>query len=146
VVFSELRARQQAVEQWSKRLSEELSTLPDTLVEFREGVANFRAVSERLERVTIALERILAHAEASGLTEAVRRVDETALAVERQLSALRRNAPGADLAGQALGNLQHAMENLAAFVPGFPARAPDEPRPESRGTTMRDEPEDPDVG
>lgn len=101
--------------EWRADLLEELRVLPRTLREFREGVANFRVVSERLARSTEGIERYN-ELYASRIGETVTRVTETAAAVQRQLDSVRGRAePDARKAVEDLTQSLAALADLNPF-------------------------------
>jgi hypothetical protein len=122
-----LRERWESWLRWRARLGAELSSLPDTLRNFREGTANFQLVSERLARATERLEALSGLYDTAGAGEAVRRLEEAAAAMQRQRAALVANTPGLDLVGSAVDEFARAVASLAELNPFF--RRPGGPKP-----------------
>ncbi len=92
-----LQARWEALTRWREDVVSELARLPDTLRQFREGVANFQVVGKRLADSTEALEQ-LNDLYAAGT------------ALQRQLAKAR--PPGADLVEQAVDDFNRTVASL----------------------------------
>ena len=106
------RLRWERFQEWRTDLVDELRVLPKTLREFREGVANFRVVSERLARSTEGVERVN-ELYASSIGDTVNRVTERASAVQRQLDTVRgRSEPEARRAVEELTQSLAALADL----------------------------------
>ncbi len=116
--------------QWATRMRTELARLPDTLADLSAGAANLRAVSERLERATVVLERAAGHLDASGVSEALGALDDAAVRFERQMAEARTAFTGATPGGgrveEAARELQRNLERGMRLMPGWrtPGREP----------------------
>lgn len=119
-----LAGRLEGLDRWRRELGGELAALPDTLRRFREGVANFHVVSQRLAGTTEALERVQQHVEATGLVDAARRLDEATSAVERQVAAVRAGAPGFERAEAAVAELNKTLTGMAERLPWWGGKPP----------------------
>jgi hypothetical protein len=64
-----------AAVRWGQRMAQELVRLPDSIAQWREGVALFLSVARRMEAVTTAAEQLLAQVEASGVPEQLERLN-----------------------------------------------------------------------
>lgn len=124
---------------WVRDVGAEVAALPETLRAFREGVARFREVTERLETATEAIGRVNAHGENTGLYDAIRRLDATATALEREALAARERLPGRELVETAARDIQSALTALGGIVAG-PVRAG---RGRPPGPTQAAEPAEP---
>lgn len=105
----------------------ELEQLPRTLAQLRAGVANFNAISERLAVATEGFERMTRYADASGVTEVVRRLDDAVGIVTRQVAMARDTAPASiELVQSSVNELTRVLGRLTDLVPGArnPRRAP----------------------
>ena len=109
--------RWRAFDEWRQELETELKALPQTLADFREAVANFRVVANRLADSTEGIER-MREFYAAGSVDATRRLDEARSALQRGASAAKAVLPGADLVQAAmdeLGRAVSAMNDLNPF-------------------------------
>lgn len=97
---------------WARHLYRELAMLPDTLDSFRKGVMAFQETAERLNRSSEALSRAGHHAEAVGLTGALRGLDTAARALEHQAAATLNHIPGMKQVQGAAGDLAHALDRV----------------------------------
>lgn len=111
-----------AVVEWVRGVTGEVAALPETLRSFREGVAQFREVTGRLETATETIDRVNAHGESTGLFDALRRLDDTARALEREALNARDRLPGREILESATRDMQTVLGALSGFVTG-PARA-----------------------
>jgi hypothetical protein len=111
------RERWNAFDDWRQQLETELRALPQTLADFREAVANFRVVANRLADSTEGIERMREFYTAGSL-DATRRLEEARSALQRRASAAKTVLPGADLVQAAmdeLGRAVSAMNDLNPF-------------------------------
>ena len=111
------RERWSAFDEWRQQLETELRALPQTLADFREAVANFRVVANRLADSTEGIER-MREFYAAGSLDATRRLEEARSALQRRASAAKAVLPGADLVQAAmdeLGRAVSAMNDLNPF-------------------------------
>jgi hypothetical protein len=97
------------VNRWRRDLQTELVALPETLRQFREGVANFQTVTKRLVDATAGLEALVVP------TEALRQLEEMARALQHQAA----HAPGADLIGSAVEEFSRALSAVVEHNPLF---------------------------
>ena len=65
-----------AAVRWGQRMAYELVRLPDSIAQWREGVALFLSVARRMEAVTTAAEQLLEQVEASGVPEQLERLNQ----------------------------------------------------------------------
>ena len=112
-----LRDRWEALGQWRRRVGDELAALPDTLRGFREGTANFQVIAERLARATERLEELGELYAATGAVDTVRRMNEAASILQRQVAAVRSGTPGLDRLGTALDDFTRTVSSLADLNP-----------------------------
>lgn len=108
-----------APQAWVVQLRDELALLPETLKQFREGVANLRAVAERLEAATVVVERAGEAMEASGMSDVVRQIDQASRVVEDQLRAARQqsaNLPGMALMEEASNQLRRNLTDATRLL------------------------------
>jgi len=108
---------------WRKDLSAELATLPDSLRRFREAISDLQRITERLEYATVGIETMMRHADNSGLTDAMRQLDQAAMAVEKQLAEMRDAVPGAGLVGQTVTELHRNIDSVVGLLSGRDRRA-----------------------
>ena len=71
---------------WGQRMAQELVRLPDSIAQWREGVAIFVGVARRLETVTAAAEQLLEQIDASGVPEQLERLNRLGLALTRDVA------------------------------------------------------------
>lgn len=115
----EMRRRLAAFQEWRTDLTAELRVLPQTLADFREGVANFQTVSKRLVSGTEGIER-LNDMYSTGVGDSVHRLGEAAAALQRQLDPIRSRAEP-DVR-KAVEDLTHNLAALAELNPFWPRR------------------------
>ena len=109
----------------------ELAALPETLRQFKEGVANLRAVSQRLADVTEAMERLSPLSPAAA-ADAARRLEDAFARVQTQAATARATIPGADTVNAAIEELGRAVSAMADLNPLLrPFRSP-RPNPPNR--------------
>ncbi len=108
------------VDRWSRQMARELSYLPDTLAQFREGVGNFQRVTKRL-------------ADATETIELVNQIPSGALRAMRDQLV---GAPGGSVVSGALGDLSGALASAVRLNPLWPrdsgsrpSESPGEPEP-----------------
>lgn len=97
-----------ALLRWGWRMADELRQLPDTIAQWREGVALFLAVARRLESATSNAEDLLAQVEASGLLDQMERLQILGLEIGRRATA------GGDAIGEQM--IDETRRNIAAFA------------------------------
>ena len=112
---------------WVVQLRDELGQLPETLKQFREGVANLKAVAERLETATAIIERTGETLDATGASDVIRQVDQASRTLEQQLRAAREQS--ASLPGMAL--MEEASDQLRRNLADMVRMLPRGPRPSS---------------
>jgi hypothetical protein len=113
--------------EWRRRVGDELSMLPETLRGFREGTANFQVIAERLAKATERLEELGELYAATGAVDAIRRMNDAASALQRQMAAVKASTPGLDRLGSALDDFNRTVASLADLNP-FLRRPPATPR------------------
>lgn len=116
--------RWSAFDKWRRQLETELRALPETLADFREAVANFRVVANRLADSTEGIER-MREFYAQGSLDASRRLEEAMSALQRRATAAKAVLPGAEIVQSAMEELGRAVSALTEFNPFW--RAPDRP-------------------
>lgn len=114
-----LRDQWESFEQWRHRVGEELAQLPETLRGFREGTANFQLIAERLAKATERLEELGELYAATGAVDAIRRMNDAASAVQRQMASVKASTPGLDRLGAALDDFSRTVASLADLNPFF---------------------------
>jgi hypothetical protein len=100
---------------WRQQLTAELVLLPETLTELREGVENFRRVTQRLVDATGGIEQ-LTEIQTGALSEVFQRVDEANRAIRGQLAGV----PGGDRMAGALDDLSETLAAVARLNPFWP--------------------------
>jgi hypothetical protein len=75
-----------AAVRWGQRMAHELVRLPDSIAQWREGVALFLNVARRMDAVTTTAEQLLAQVEASGVPEQLERLNRMRLDMSRALA------------------------------------------------------------
>jgi hypothetical protein len=118
------RERWTAFDEWRQRLESELRALPQTLADFREAVANFRVVANRLAESTEGIER-MREFYAAGSLDATRRVEEAMSALQRRASAAKAAVPGVDIVQAAMDELGRAVSAMSDLNPFW--RSPSRP-------------------
>jgi hypothetical protein len=113
-------------DEWRQRLVTELKVLPQTLAEFREAVANFRVVANRLAESTEGIERIREFY-AAGSHDATRRLEEAMTALQRRASAAKAALPGTEIVQAAMDELGRAVSAMNDLNPFW--RSPGRPDP-----------------
>lgn len=96
-----------ALATWRRQLTSELAVLPETLAQLREGVENFRRVTQRLVDATVAIEQ-LTEIQTGAVNEIRQRIDDANRAVREQISAV----PGSDRVAGALEDLSDALARV----------------------------------
>jgi hypothetical protein len=114
----------QQLEDWRRRLGRELSSLPDTLSQLREGVENFRRVTQRLDDATSAMEQY-GSMPTSALSEVLTRADEVNRAFREQIATV----PGGDKVAGALEELTQSLTTVARLNPWWARAMPKPPPP-----------------
>jgi hypothetical protein len=112
-----LRDQWDSFEQWRRRVGEELAQLPETLRGFREGTANFQLIAERLAKATERLEELGELYAATGAVDAIRRMNDAASTVQRQMATVKASTPGLDRLGAALDDFSRTVASLAELNP-----------------------------
>jgi hypothetical protein len=97
---------------WQKSLNAELSVLPETLRQFREGVTNFQRITQRLLDATEATEQFT-KLSTSGMADAGRRLDEAVRALRDNMPKLERD----DRVSSAVEEFTDALSALAELNP-----------------------------
>jgi ABC-type transporter Mla subunit MlaD len=105
----------QRVDHWRRQLTSELAQLPDTLTQLREGVENFRRVTQRLVDATAGIEQ-LNEMQTGAYSEVRQRVEEANRAIRDQLTAV----PGGDRMAGALEDLSETLGAMARLNPFWP--------------------------
>ncbi len=101
--------------EWRRRVTTELTALPQTLAQLREGVDNFQRVTRRLVDATESIEQFN-----QMQTNAVKTVRD-------QIA----STPGSTMVVGALDDLTDALATLARLNPFWPRISPkDTPRPD----------------
>ena len=118
-----LRGRRQELRRWQRDLSAELVKLPETLRQFREGVANFNVVSQRLAQSTEGIER-LNRMYAAGVEETVQRMSGAAAALQKQLDGSGAAKLPADAVRSAIEDFNRTVSTLAELNPLWPFHRP----------------------
>ena len=108
---------------WQRDLTAELVKLPETLRQFREGVANFNVVSQRLAQSTEGIER-LNRIYSTGVDETVRRMTGAAAVLQKQLDTSTPGRPPADAVRSAIEDFNRSVSSLAELNPLWPFRRP----------------------
>ncbi len=111
-----MRERWSTFDEWRRQLAIELKALPTTLADFRDGVANFRVVANRLADTTEGIER-MREFYAAGSLDATRRLEEAMSAVQRRASAAKAALPGTELVQAAMDELGRAVSAMSEFNP-----------------------------
>lgn len=114
-----LRDRWESFGEWRRSVGGELAQLPETLRGFREGTANFQLIAERLARATERLEELGDLYAATGAVDAIRRMNDAASAVQRQMASVKASTPGLDRLGAALDDFSRTVASLADLNPFF---------------------------
>jgi hypothetical protein len=97
---------------WQTSLNSELSALPETLRQFREGVANFQRITQRLLDATEATEQFT-KLSAGGMAEVGRRLDEAARVLRENMAKFERD----DRTSSAVDEFTDALSALAELNP-----------------------------
>jgi methyl-accepting chemotaxis protein len=104
---------------WRRDVMAELVVLPETLRQFREGVASFQTVGRRLADTTEAMER-MNQLYANGVAETTRRLGDASLALHEQM---RKTPPGkaaAEAVASAVEDLNRTVAAMASLNPFWP--------------------------
>jgi hypothetical protein len=112
-----LAERWESFQRWRRDLVAEVVALPETLRQFREGVATFQVVGRRLADSSEALEQVN---ELYSLTfsDRVRQVTDATAALQRQLARARTaRPPGSDLLEQAVEDFNRTVGALIELNP-----------------------------
>jgi hypothetical protein len=112
----DLRSRFDEVMEWGRQVSSELSRLPTTLAQLREGAANFQLVGQRLAESSAALEELTA-LYGKTLGQSVKRSADAAKALQGQIDRMGETTPTPDALSAAAAELQRTFESLAAMNP-----------------------------
>ena len=113
----------QSLEDWRRRVGRELAALPDTLTQLREGVENFRRVTQRLDDATSTMEQY-GSMPTSALSEMLTRADDVNRAFREQIATM----PGGDKVAGAMEELTQSLNAVARLNPWW-ARAMPKPPP-----------------
>jgi hypothetical protein len=117
-----MREQWAALARWRDDVAGELTRLPETLSQFREGVANFQVVGQRLADSTEALEQ-LNDFYSAGVSDRVRQLSDATAALQRQLAKARTTRPpGADLLEQAVEDFNRTVASLIELNPFLRSR------------------------
>ena len=126
-VQDDLRSRFDQLMVWGREVSSELSRLPTTLAQLREGAANFQLVGQRLAASSAALEELTA-LYGKTLGQGVKRSADAAKALQVQIDRMGETTPDARCA---LGGCRGAATDLRVpggdeplLAPGRPPRHP----------------------
>jgi hypothetical protein len=120
----DLRSRFDQLMAWGRDVSSELSRLPTTLAQLREGAANFQLVGQRLAESSAALEE-LTTLYGKTLGQSVKRSADAAKALQVQIDRMGETTPTPDALSAAAAELQRTFESLAAMNPFWPPGAGD---------------------
>ena len=112
----DLRSRFDELMLWGRQVSSELSRLPTTLAQMREGAANFQLVGKRLAESSAALEELTA-LYGKTLGQSVKRSADAAKALQVQIDRMGETTPTPDALSAAAAELQRTFESLAAMNP-----------------------------
>ena len=115
----ELRSRFDQLLVWGREVGSELSRLPTTLAQLREGAANFQLVGQRLAESSSALEELTA-LYGKTLGQGVKRSADAAKALQVQIDRMGETTPTPDSLSAAAAELQRTFESLAAMNPFWP--------------------------
>jgi hypothetical protein len=108
--------------QWRRDLVAELAALPETLRQFREGVASFQVVGKRLADGTEALEQFN-ELYSLGVGDRVRQLTDASSALQRQLARARAARPsGSDVLEQAVDDFNRTVAALVELNPFLRSR------------------------
>jgi hypothetical protein len=111
-----------AVMRWGQRLTQELVRLPDSIAQWREGVALFLDAARRMDAVTTAAEDLFAQIEASGVPEQIERLNRMWLDVSRTMA-----SGGATVGEQVIEEARRSVTELGRlFGEQLRARSQDE--------------------
>jgi hypothetical protein len=115
----ELRSRFDQLMVWGREVGSELSRLPTTLAQLREGAANFQLVGQRLAASSGALEELTA-LYGKTLGQGVKRSTDAAKALQVQIDRMGETTPTPDALSAAAAELQRNFETLASMNPFWP--------------------------
>ena len=104
---------------WLRRLTDEVSQLPDTMQRLRHGAANFELTGERLAKSSASLEEI-ADLYQSTIAESGRRSAQAVDALRAQVDALAEAAGSPDRIVAAMTDVQRAFDTIADLNPFWP--------------------------
>lgn len=122
IAWNDVRSRASAGLAWGRRLGAELDQLPETLMRFRQGAANFELVGQRLEAASGSLEEITALYQSTVVTS-TRRTADAAAAVQSQIDALAA-AGSPERVLSTVAELQRTFESLSLLNPFWPRTTP----------------------
>ena len=123
----ELRSRFDQLVVWGREVGSELSRLPTTLAQLREGAANFQLVGQRLAESSSALEELTA-LYGKTLGQGVKRSADAAKALQVQIDRMGETSTTPDALAAAAAELQRTFESLAAMNPFWPTADRRDPR------------------
>jgi hypothetical protein len=115
---------------WQKSLNSELSVLPETLRQLREGVANFQRITQRLLDATEATEQFT-KLSTGGMTDAARRLDDAARKLRENAAKLEPD----DRMSSAVEDFTDALSALAELNPVWRWAVPPRKRPGGASAT-----------
>jgi hypothetical protein len=115
----ELRSRFDQLMVWGREVGSELSRLPTTLAQLREGAPNFQLVGQRLAASSSALEELTA-VYGKTLGQGVKRSADAAKALQVQIDRMGETTPTPDALSAAAAELQRNFETLASMNPFWP--------------------------
>jgi DNA-binding IclR family transcriptional regulator len=106
------------VVRWGQRMVQEVIRLPDSIAQWREGVAIFLTVAQRMEAVTATAEQLLKQLEDAGVPEQLDRLNRLWLDLTAAMT-----GGGATVGEQVV---EETRRNVAALMKMFTER-PNEP-------------------
>jgi hypothetical protein len=110
-------------EAWRRQLATELALLPETLNQLRDGVENFRRVTQRLVDATAGIEQ-LNEMQSGALSEVRQRVEEANRVIRDQITAV----PGGERMAGALEDLSETLATMARLNPFWPRPSRRDPK------------------
>jgi hypothetical protein len=114
-----------ALDEWRRLLLNELVVLPRTLSDFREGVENFRVVTQRLAEATAAFDQITKAFDQRALADLRSRLESANRLFRDQVG----NVPGGERVAGALDDLNESLAAVVRLNPFWPRPSQKEPPP-----------------
>jgi hypothetical protein len=116
-----MRERWAELQRWRMELVDELAVLPETLRQFREGVAHFQLVGKRLADSTEGIERVN-QLYGAGVADTTRRLAEATAHLREQLGSTKVGKPPAQLMESAVEDFTRTVNAIADLNPFWPRR------------------------